>query len=218
MVPDPFLKISDPAFQAIPIRENHEPLVDVREQHWIMVEPLSPETYGLSKVRQTVAERLKKAASNLPNGVRFKLFEGYRPMRIQREYFEEYKKQLQDKNPDWSSARIHQEASVFVAPPDIVPPHTTGGAVDIFLVDKDGKEYDVGGDQTHHIGGYGDISHTLSKSINAEQQRLRNILITAMSKQGFVNYPAEWWHWSYGDRYWAYYTKHGFAVYGSVEE
>jgi zinc D-Ala-D-Ala dipeptidase len=19
-----------------------------------------------------------------------------------------------------------------------------------------------------------------------------------------VNYPTEWWHWSYGDRYWAY--------------
>jgi hypothetical protein len=25
-----------------------------------------------------------------------------------------------------------------------------------------------------------------------------------MQAHGFVNYPTEWWHFSYGDRYWAY--------------
>ena len=24
-----------------------------------------------------------------------------------------------------------------------------------------------------------------------------------MTSAGFVNFPAEWWHWSYGDREWA---------------
>ena len=34
---------------------------------------------------------------------------------------------------------------------------------------------------------------------------------------GFVNYPTEWWHWSYGDRYWALTTGAAAALYGPVE-
>jgi D-alanyl-D-alanine dipeptidase len=32
------------------------------------------------------------------------------------------------------------------------------------------------------------------------------LLVTAMTSVGFVNYAHEWWHYSYGDRYWAYAT------------
>ena len=34
---------------------------------------------------------------------------------------------------------------------------------------------------------------------------------------GLVNYPTEWWHWSYGDRYWALATGAPGALYGPVE-
>ncbi|WP_326954540.1 M15 family metallopeptidase [Amycolatopsis sp. NBC_01286] len=40
------------------------------------------------------------------------------------------------------------------------------------------------------------------------------LLIGAMSAGGFVNYPSEWWHWSYGDRYWALATETAHAPYG----
>lgn len=33
---------------------------------------------------------------------------------------------------------------------------------------------------------------------------------------GFVNYPTEYWHWSYGDRYWAYHKQKSNALYTSV--
>jgi D-alanyl-D-alanine dipeptidase len=46
--------------------------------------------------------------------------------------------------------------------------------------------------------------------------RSRDILTGAMSAAGLVNHPAEWWHWSYGDRYWAFQTGHGIAVYGPL--
>ena len=29
----------------------------------------------------------------------------------------------------------------------------------------------------------------------------RHYLFAALQAQGFVNYPFEWWHWSYGDKY-----------------
>ena len=38
-----------------------------------------------------------------------------------------------------------------------------------------------------------------------------------MEKAGFINYPAEWWHWSYGDCYWAYFNKCD-AIYSPVDE
>jgi D-alanyl-D-alanine dipeptidase len=43
------------------------------------------------------------------------------------------------------------------------------------------------------------MAHTAAKTINPEQRRWRNALISAMAKQGFVNYSKEWWHFSLPD-------------------
>jgi D-alanyl-D-alanine dipeptidase len=32
-----------------------------------------------------------------------------------------------------------------------------------------------------------------------------------------VNYPAEWWHYSYGDRMWAAYSNRRTAIYGVLD-
>ena len=39
----------------------------------------------------------------------------------------------------------------------------------------------------------------------------------ALSSVGFINYPTEYWHWSYGDRYWAHQAGQVSAIYGRVE-
>jgi D-alanyl-D-alanine dipeptidase len=39
-------------------------------------------------------------------------------------------------------------------------------------------------------------AHTAAPSIAPAQRRWRNLLVTAMAKQGFVNYSKEWWHFS----------------------
>jgi len=44
----------------------------------------------------------------------------------------------------------------------------------------------------------------------------RAMLVAALAPTGLVNYPTEWWHWSYGDRYWAHVTGATHAVYGAV--
>lgn len=38
--------------------------------------------------------------------------------------------------------------------------------------------------------------HTASPAITASQRRWRSLLVTAMARQGFVNYSKEWWHFS----------------------
>ena len=44
----------------------------------------------------------------------------------------------------------------------------------------------------------------------------RELLAQVLRGVGLVNYPTEWWHWSYGDRYWALMTGATSAVYGPV--
>jgi hypothetical protein len=38
-----------------------------------------------------------------------------------------------------------------------------------------------------------------------------------LAAAGLVNYPTEWWHWSFGDRYWAMATGSEAALYGPKE-
>jgi zinc D-Ala-D-Ala dipeptidase len=39
-------------------------------------------------------------------------------------------------------------------------------------------------------------AHTAASAINPVQRRWRNVLVSVMAKQGFVNYSKEWWHFS----------------------
>ena len=43
----------------------------------------------------------------------------------------------------------------------------------------------------------------------------RRMLYHVMNGAGFTNLPSEWWHFDYGDRFWAFYRKKP-AVYGGV--
>lgn len=92
--------------------------------------------------------------------------------------------------------------------------HQTGGAVDVTLCRSDGTEYDMG-------TGYSALSpeiKTSSKKILLTQRKNREILKMCMEKAGFINYPNEWWHYCYGDRMWAAYSKRKTCFYGLPEK
>ena len=46
------------------------------------------------------------------------------------------------------------------------------------------------------------LTYLYSEYISDTAKANRKILIENMERVGFTNYPAEWWHWSYGDYYW----------------
>jgi D-alanyl-D-alanine dipeptidase len=52
--------------------------------------------------------------------------------------------------------------------------------------------------------------------ISREARANRDLLATVLCREGLVNYPTEWWHYSYGDRYWALATGAAAALYGPV--
>ena len=59
--------------------------------------------------------------------------------------------------------------------------------------------------------------YTDAGNVGCEAQANRRVLRDALSAAGLVNYPTEWWHWSYGDRYWALETGAPAALYGAKE-
>ncbi len=218
MVPKNIVLISDQKVLHLPIVENNDPLVDVRNFREIAVDSRKNEdSNSYFKLRQLVVAKLFEAAKYLPQGVRFLVIEGHRPLSLQKKYFDEYSYELEKLHLDWDKNKIYQEASKYIAPPEIIPPHSTGGAVDLTLIKEDGEELDMGTVLNVDPEKSDNACFTLAMNISQKAMDNRKILIDVMSKSGFVNYPTEWWHWSYGDRYWAYQTNSSCAIFNSIE-
>ncbi|MGY0060550.1 M15 family metallopeptidase [Streptomyces sp. LZ34] len=206
--------MSDPKVSAIPIQECGEPLVDVRRGGSLLVDIRKQDPAGaFAHLRQGVLDRLLAAQALLPDGLRLLFVEGYRPPSLQRRYFEEYAAQLRAAHPDSSTDQIHAATSRYVSPPEIAP-HSAGAAVDLTLADAYGHELDLGtrlnADPEESHG----ACYTHADNISAQAREHRDILGSALSAVGLVNYPTEWWHWSYGDRYWALDTGADTGLYG----
>ncbi len=219
--------IADPKVIAIPIVENHEPFVDLKNQIIIAYgrSPEVPNNTNYTKLRKTVYEKLIQAQALLPKGIKLCVCEGYRSLALQRTLFESNVAQIRAFHPDWSDDQVFDEAIKLVSPltnkdgSQNVPPHSTGAAVDVYLIDEKGEPLDMGllvKDWMEDKGGL--LSQTDSQHLSDEAQRNRDIMSKALSAVGLINYPTEYWHWSYGDRYWAHQTGHKQAMYGGVED
>ena len=207
--------ISDPDVLAVPIEECDEPLVDLRGYPALIdADNLRVKSTAETRLhcRRDVAERLVRADGALPDGVRLLVVECHRPLAMQEHYWRVDLADLRDKHPDWSEDKLILENAKFVAPPWIVPPHSTGGAVDLVLVDAGGRDLNMGSPLNEE----GPLMETRAEAIPLGSQENRQTMLRAMQEVGFVNYGYEWWHYSYGDRYWAYTTGESSARYGSL--
>lgn len=163
-------------------------------------------------LRDGVIKRLLKAKSFLPKDMKFKIVDGYRPLTAQKLIYKKLFSDIKKKHPVWSKDKIEAETDKFIADPSkVMPPHSTGGAIDLSIVDRNGKEIDMG--TIVNYSGYKSAAN--AKGISEKAVKNRRILSRAMSKVGFINYEREWWHWSYGDWRWAA-KKNKNAIYGSL--
>ncbi|MFI7706942.1 M15 family metallopeptidase [Nonomuraea sp. NPDC049480] len=206
--------ISDPRVAAIPVRECGEPLAEVRGR--LRVDHRLADPAGAyAHLRSGLLERLEKAERLLPEGFHLLIVEGYRPVATQSLYFTQYRDELLAANPDMSFDEAHVAASRYVSPVSVAP-HTAGAAVDLTLCDPDGIEYDMGTEVNDNPEQSEGACYTAAPNISADARAHRKLLAAALESTGLVNYPTEWWHWSYGDRYWAMSTGSPHALYGPV--
>jgi zinc D-Ala-D-Ala dipeptidase len=206
--------LSDPEVVAVPLRESGQPLVDLRDGAPLRLDDRLADPAGAyAHLRVELVARLVTAQTLLPSGVELLVVEGYRPLRLQTSYFEEHVDLLRARLPGTPAPTLRRMASRYIAPPELAP-HVAGAAVDLTLSTVDGDELWLGSavndtDTT--------ACHTGSTDLGEEARANRDLLVGALRRVGLVNYPSEWWHWSYGDRYWARATGAEHAIYGPVE-
>jgi D-alanyl-D-alanine dipeptidase len=209
--------LSDRRVAAVQLGDNGEALVDLRSVEELRLDSRLADAAGAyAHLRESVVERLLRAQRSLPGGLRLLAIEGYRPLSLQTSYFEDYKAQLRVAHPDWDAERVHVEASKYVSPPEVAP-HSTGGTIDLTLCSADGVEQDMGTAVNASPLSSANACFTGSPDISPAARANRDILGRALSDAGMINYPTEWWHWSFGDRYWALQTGASVTRYGPVE-
>jgi len=197
--------LSDPRVSAVPLLDNHEPLVALDAS-------LSP---ARALVRQGVAVRLAKAQGLLSGGLRLRVVEGHRSVADQQAIIARYSAEVCAARPGVSPGDLDRLVSRFVAPLAVAP-HVAGAAVDLTLVDAHGQEVDMGTAVDATPEQSAGACYLASPDISRFARSHRRLLATVLTWSGFVNYPTEWWHWSYGDRYWALLTGAPAALYGPV--
>jgi D-alanyl-D-alanine dipeptidase len=196
--------LSDERITRIPAIESGEPLVDLFTR--------GIPTTDRQFVRESVADRLAVADTFLPAGIRLHVVEGLRPIESQQEIYDGYRAELQRLHPGISDHDVHVLASRFVSPIDVAP-HVAGAAVDLTLAGAHGP-LDLGTPIDATPEQSNGACFFAATNISREARTNRSLLADVLTAAGLVNYPTEWWHWSYGDRYWAHLEHHPAALYG----
>jgi len=199
--------LSDPRVGAIPVQECGEPLVTLEAD----LGPARP------RVRAELAERLRAASRSLPDGICLRVVEGHRSDLAQRQIIARYSTEVAAAHPDASPVELEHLISRFVAPIHVAP-HVAAAAVDLTLVDADGTELDLGTPIDATPEESDGACYFAAASISSAARANRDLLAGALEAAGLVNYPTEWWHWSYGDRYWALVTGAVSACYGPIDD
>ena len=124
-------------------------------------------------LRRKVAMKLDQIQKRLEKiGLGLKIFDGYRPLSAQKVFW--------DYCPD----------PRFVAPPDKGSEHNRGAAVDLTLVDQEGKELKM----PTGFDDFTDKAHRSYERLPKEVLHNRMLLESVMSEQGFIPLASEWWH------------------------
>ncbi|MEU0413789.1 M15 family metallopeptidase [Streptomyces griseorubiginosus] len=211
------ITLADPRVAAVRPDECGEPLVDLRVGGQLLLDGRQADDDGsYAHLRAGALDRLVRAQRLLPAGIRLLVVEGYRPPDLQRRYFEQYAATLRNDHPDAGPERIRELASAYISPPEVAP-HVSGGAVDLTLCDHTGRELPLGTEVNATPEESGGACRTHAPGISAEARANRALLGRVLMTTGFVNYPTEWWHWSYGDRYWALLRRVPAARYGPAD-
>lgn len=192
------------------------------------------------RLRRGVIKRLLQAQSHLLDqgtGYRLAIFDAWRPIAVQR-YMVDHtigvECNARGLNPQQDLPEVRsviEEVGRFWAPPSLdpssPPPHSTGAAVDLTLLDHSGQLVDMGS-AIDAIGAVSEPNHYLEVANgtgNGEERdqalqwhHRRSLLAEAMVAAGFAQHPNEWWHFSYGDQLWAWRTGQPQALYGRSSE
>jgi D-alanyl-D-alanine dipeptidase len=117
-------------------------------------------------------------------------------------YFNNEKKIIKSRNPEISEEDLIEKTHNCVAVPDVAG-HPCGAAIDITIINENGKKLDMGTKIYYSDFNSTDKIITYSNKITKKQLENRLKLHDLMICENFAPFYGEWWHFSYGDCEWA---------------
>lgn len=213
-------------YHYIEIVECGEPLIKIPLSDFAVESPHPYEKLGAPYgehspyfLRESVVNYLIKAQTYLQQlrpDWRIQIFDAYRPVAVQKFMVSyTFSQAVGEKGLTESSLSEVQKQSIWEevykiwAEPSLdektPPPHSTGGAVDVTLVDEMGQIVDMGSpidelSERSLPDYYADIQVEFAPRYHANRLLLQDV----MQKAGFTRNPREWWHFSFGDQMWAW--------------
>jgi D-alanyl-D-alanine dipeptidase len=178
--------------------------------------------------REGVIQNLLLAASRLPTGYYLLVWDAWRPLSVQQALFDRHCQALRRRYRSLTEDELRRKAENYVSLPSkhlLHPsPHYTGGALDLTLADALGRPLPMGTE----FDAFSSLSSTRALEVCIENGELlneeeqaglhnRRVLYHAMTTSGFTNYREEWWHYDYGDQFWAAASGSDRAFYGGIE-
>lgn len=209
-------------FEHIPLIENNEPLVSLYDYPFV-AEPvyynqgIAPDS--TMRIRQGIAEKLLAIQNTFDGKYQFKIFDGHRPRTVQDAIYNDFWKQKKEQFPDYNDEQLNNEVEKYVTRATVqerIPPHATGGAIDLTLVDANGEELDMGTVFDHFGPEAAPLFYEEHEELDDVPRQNRRILRTAMWDAGFTSDVDEWWHFDYGNQIWAANASKPEAFYGEA--
>jgi D-alanyl-D-alanine dipeptidase len=158
------------------------------------------EGYGAARcyLGEPAARALQRVEQTLrKEGMRLRVFDCYRPARAVRHFVRWAGDLLQDQRtkpryyPQLDKTRLLGE---YIAP---VSGHSRGATLDLTLLDcgaADGQCVPL--DMGTAFDFFDPSANTDSPQVTPAQRDNRQRLLRAMAREGFKNYPLEWWHYT----------------------
>lgn len=124
-------------------------------------------------LQESTAQKLCRVQEELETmGLGLKIFDGYRPLSVQKIF--------------WNLVPDER----YVGNPAKGSKHNRGSAVDCTLVTKDGKELAM----PTEFDNFTERAHRTFMNLPTDIIKNRELLERVMTKHGFVGLPTEWWH------------------------
>ena len=130
-------------------------------------------------LRRAAAEKLRDVEKELAaSGLGLKIFDGYRPLSVQKKMWAIYPHEGYVANPKKGSR------------------HNRGAAVDLTLIRLSDR---IELPMPTPYDDFTEKAHRDYKDLPTEQIRNRELLERVMAKHGFEGLDTEWWHFDFGD-------------------
>lgn len=231
-------------YQQIPILDCQEPLVPIPPEIFAFKLPHPYQQLGAPYrhhspfyVRLGVLQSLILAQNSLKQQYptwKLQIFDAYRPIAVQQFMVDYTFQQLVEQQglitseltPNQRQEILEQVYQFWALPsanPATPPPHSTGAAVDVTLLDENHQPLNMGSpiDEVSSRS-YPDYFANSADSTEQQYHHHRQVLAESLIAAGFTRHPNEWWHFSLGDQMWAWLTNLKnpdptvFARYGGV--